>query len=444
MVDQVFKNLSELGAELKATRSARGLDVQAMSTMTCIRIPLVEAIESGNFPPNWSWADLRGLVRSYINVIQRQDLWPFYDRLLSDVPPVTHKPANESSDLFKEVSPFAEESEGAEQGKADGEGAERSETERREAEQEDGKDVADGGDGELPSGRRIAHPLPQSVGLEAPQVKPHAQTREEPAVPRRVRRQPLTEEQALAYEEAESVKVPPRPRRSRVARPEYEARDETPTPPVGPSPAPRARRVPRSNSPLLMNELGRADEERPRKPFPFGGLLILLVTLLVLGLLGFLIWRGASALFGRHDSAPTPAAVTATSPADEDLGALVVSVPQVKPLEGASDKAEVPAEGGAAVKPAPAPAPAAESAVASSKGKLAFRVKGGECWIQVRKGGKNVFAKVVKDGEEGSVDLDGDLTVQFGAAQHVMISVDGGDWTSPGEGVLNATYKAVR
>ncbi len=79
------RSLEELGFELVRERERRRLSSDDISTMTCIRVNFIEDIERGNFGGFVSLVYARGFVRTYLNLLQRQDLWPEYDLQLKSL-----------------------------------------------------------------------------------------------------------------------------------------------------------------------------------------------------------------------------------------------------------------------------------------------------------------------------------------------------------------------
>ncbi len=84
-LQQKSRTLEELGAELTREREIRGLTTDDISTMTCIRVHFIEDIEKGNFGSFVSVVYARGFVRTCLNLLQRQDLWPEYDHQLTSL-----------------------------------------------------------------------------------------------------------------------------------------------------------------------------------------------------------------------------------------------------------------------------------------------------------------------------------------------------------------------
>lgn len=405
-----------LGSELKRAREARGLPIQAMATMSCIRERHIEELERGECP-DFPLQTLRSMIRGYLNVMGRTDLWARYDRLLVEeestevkAQPVTHD--TEFKVGGDEVEHF--ENEGA-------------------AFQLD----------EMTPKRRTLKLTPEDLAPKFVPItsgEPHHVTSPRttrPGVGTTDHRQtPYLEpgEKFSLSSHGPAMQGPfPRRRRSQetslpksnpVVAPEPEIVEEKPAQPQQPLTPPRARRVPRSNSPLLMKELGR-DDQRPQRR-RLGGLVALLILLLLLIGAGVLLYKGVSLLFGDSSTAPV---VTQTDGKDlefnDDLPAVnVVSVNN-------PNTATTPAVD------ATQPQPETEVVVASQ---LTIRVVKKECWVKAEQNGKTIFGKVMKKGDKKTFDLNAPLKVTYGAAQNAEISFDGATFKPAGDGVLKTQY----
>lgn len=429
--------LAQLGAQLAESRKAREISLQSMSTMTCIRKEVLEGIEAGYFPEGATPMYILSLVRSYINLMQRQDLVPLYEEaLLGPKEAPVQKPeapsAPDASSLhFEDMSPKFEPQPTAPQSAPTSAPSQANFVEPTPSVEP-----------------RVEHKEPMA-GFFAPEV-PLA------AAAEAVREEmvgrvdfgatgPVMDGPALSAEQAEAVEMaaasavassaPSRRRRGRV-------QPAQPQPQAQPS---RPYRAPRANTPILTRELSRADEPAKRRKSPFGALLMLLATLLVLLLLGWLVYRGARVLFGSSQEQ-----VAAVQPYEnEDLNAFVIGGGEGEATTPATDPNEmntvaVTSEPTAEATTPALTAPAAETpapAAAGQAGKFVVRVQGGECWVMVKGSGKTLFAKVMKSGDEQVIDFKGALNVEFGAAQHAQISLNGGEFKPAGDGVVRTTYR---
>ncbi len=93
-------------------------------------------------------------------------------------------------------------------------------------------------------------------------------------------------------------------------------------------------------------------------------------------------------------------------------------------------------EAAAAQTPEPEPEPAPEPpAPEPPKPVFAMRARG-DCWIQVNSGSRVLISTTVRNGWEGSFDLDEPLIVRFGNARNISVSSDGENFTPLTGGVM--------
>ncbi len=90
------RSLADLGRDLKALRESRGMSIDDLAAATCIRKNFLEDIESGDFSRFKALIYARGFVRSCTELLDSEDLWNEYDRLLTadsfEAPVSTTKP----------------------------------------------------------------------------------------------------------------------------------------------------------------------------------------------------------------------------------------------------------------------------------------------------------------------------------------------------------------
>lgn len=438
-----YCSLAELGETLAESRRERQLSLDDISTMTCIRNNFLEDIESGDFSRFASWVYARGFVRTYLNLMNRMELWPYYDRFLSDNPPTLEEmgiaaplPPVEEEFLSEEVIEEAPEPEVplAETPTVSIEELPAA-PEQVELSVEEPVKMAD-------------EPLTVKIHIPEPSVQP-----EEPE------ELPVEEEEELASLVSEE-ELPPESlvdEPLRVEKPTTKVRQQQQQPDsitVKLPPMPRrgersSAYIPRgaessnkADTPLLMNALTRRSPStsRNRRGRSSGLILLLLSLALVGGLVTFWLRRGSVSdemERMRQQQAEVQrlaeeAARKEEAQASTGMGADVVDVAPEAETVNATPVVDPAVPETVAAPETVQPQPAPETLVIKATG---------ECWLEVTQGGKKLFAGILKDGDEKTFPLTQELRVVYGAPQSVTVTVNGEDRGTPGKGVMRFIYK---
>ncbi|WP_024822952.1 helix-turn-helix domain-containing protein [Aminobacterium mobile] len=77
--------LEELGRAVRERREQRGLNLDDVADLTKIRAQFLENIEEGRYEDFPGIVYVRGFVRTYLRIIEAEDLWEYYKPLLYDM-----------------------------------------------------------------------------------------------------------------------------------------------------------------------------------------------------------------------------------------------------------------------------------------------------------------------------------------------------------------------
>lgn len=418
-----YHSLEELGSVLQKARQARGVSIEDVTTMTCIQPRFLEGIERGDFSGFSSWVQARGFVQKYLSLMNLMDVWPAYSPFLSDTPPVFPAPAT-----LAEEEPTVDE--------ALPEGEDEPVSQEKLA------------PGEVDEGDEPAAPLNEDyhIGeqIEAPEFS--GTDRDEPDLPLA----PLVSNAEVGEDEREAVSshedqadhavTVQVPRRSRPSTPPRQSAQWANDP---------------LQPPISRRKTVAPYATRRKKG---GGLILLALTVLILIGAGWTWWsrRDVSLDVAPATQSQKTADTIAVLPSNETpsegetssgaektiptnpMAADIVHVrpAQETPNQPAQSTGTSEQNAGAL---AASTSTSAVSASASSSKQLVI-VADGDCWLDVTRDGKKIFAKIIKKGARHSFEIGTGLRVIYGAGQNVKASVDGSAPASPGGGVLRLIY----